>query len=586
MTSSNSVTVLANHLGYTTEGSAAVVLNAAEPVKIVSATLISETNRTSIDFETPVWEYVRGWSTGCYARLQLPTLKPSGTYKVEVVTVGGVASSRQFTIGADRIQQQSISDLLSYFRASRSFGEIDRKDTHAKFYNDDSGVEIDAHGGWLDASGDFSKFLSHLTYTRMMSPQQIPLCAWAFAAARDELEKRHPELATHLGARLRDESLFGADFLVRFQAPEGYFYTAVFDALTKNLEERVINAPLQNSVRTQRWQAAYRHGGGMAIAALARASTLESDGAESTRADYLNAATRGFLHLEKHNTEYSFDGTESVIDDYCALMAATELLNALKTASESPDSEARTPLIAAVERAAIKRAANLAGRWRTDGDGIGYLAGDVDGVPFFHAAETGLPVIALLRWAQISDSAHEISSAQNLASELMLATVTRVDGTENPFGYFRQFTQGLNQEPRNTFFDPHENETGYWWQGENANISSISYAASLVAELPSTTAKQAERLRRLGDDLVHWVTGLNPFDTSMLQGRGFNNAEYSTAFQNVPGGILNGITSGFDDENDISFLPTEPAKQGNSWRWAEQWIPHSAWYLLAVSAVR
>jgi len=155
----------------------------------------------------------------------------------------------------------------------RSSGEIDRKDRHARFYDDASGREVDARGGWLDASGDFSKFLSHLTYTRMMSPQQIPLCAWALMAARPELERRHPELWRAQGNRLRDEALFGADFLVRFQDPEGFFYTGIFDALTKNLDERVINAPLQDSVRTQRWQAAYRHGGGLAIAVPRRRET-------------------------------------------------------------------------------------------------------------------------------------------------------------------------------------------------------------------------------------------------------------------------------------------------------------------------
>jgi hypothetical protein len=71
----------------------------------------------------------------------------------------------------------------------------------------------------------------------------------------------------------------------------------------------------------------------------------------------------------------------------------------------------------------------------------------------------------------------------------------------------------------------------------------------------------------------------------MIQGRGRGNIEYSTAFQNVPGGILNGVTSGFDDERDIAFMPDEHRASGNSWRWAEQWIPHSAWFMLAVSAL-
>lgn len=68
----------------------------------------------------------------------------------------------------------------------------------------------------------------------------------------------------------------------------------------------------------------------------------------------------------------------------------------------------------------------------------------------------------------------------------------------------------------------------------------------------------------------------------MLQGRGRNNADYSSDFPNLPGGIVNGITSGWTDENDLAFLPPD-APEGDAWRWAEQWIPHTGWFLLAVA---
>ncbi|WP_369372461.1 glycoside hydrolase family 9 protein [Promicromonospora sp. Populi] len=590
--------VLANHLGYTTGGSKKVVVATTAPVEVFSARLVGgpggpggpdgivdgiDDGIGAVQLDVGTDTRIGGWTTGTYRRIDLPAGLPEGSYRVDVETSSGTASSRTFAIGDHRLQYSTVSDVVAYFRSVRSSGEIDRKDRHARFYDDTSGREVDARGGWLDASGDFSKFLSHLTYTRMMSPQQIPLCAWALLAARDELERRHPELWRAQGYRLRDEGLFGADFLVRFQDPEGFFYTGIFDALTKNLDERVINAPLQNSVRTQRWQAAYRHGGGLAIAALARASTLDDDGDDYTRPQYLAAALRGFEHLEAHNTEYLFDGQESVIDDYCALLAATELVAALRASGGDSGG-------GLVEQAARRRAASLRARYREDDGGVGYLLGDVEGRPFFHAAETGLPVVALLRFAEVLGEPagvnEETTAARRTALDLALATAARVDAVPNPFGYLRQYVQPTGDEPRNAFFYPHKNETGYWWQGENANISSVAYAASRCADLDICPEPDRERLRKLADDLVHWVTGLNPFDTSMLQGRGFHNAEYSTAFQNVPGGILNGITSGFDDEDDIAFLPEGPAAAGDSWRWAEQWIPHTGWFLLAVSAAR
>ena len=38
-----------------------------------------------------------------------------------------------------------------------------------------SGKRADLHGGWYDASGDVSKYLSHLSYANYMNPQQTPL---------------------------------------------------------------------------------------------------------------------------------------------------------------------------------------------------------------------------------------------------------------------------------------------------------------------------------------------------------------------------------------------------------------------------
>ncbi|MEO3874705.1 glycoside hydrolase family 9 protein, partial [Nonomuraea sp. B12E4] len=521
---------------------------------------------------------VDGWSPGRFARVDFGHVRAAGAYRVEVTCGDVTAASAPFEVGEHRIHHATLSDALYYFKAVRSSGEIDRKDRHARFHLDDSGRTVDASGGWLDASGDHSKFLSHLNYTRMMNPQQTPLCAWAFLAARDHLRALHPELFRVLGARMRDEGLYGADFLVRFQSEEGYFYTAVFDALTKDLGERVINAPLQDSVRTTRWQAAYRQGGGLAIAALARAATQDDHG-DFRPEDYFAAAHRGFAHLERHNADYLYDGRESVIDDYCALLAAVELAAAARHGHDDahlPDYEA----------AAERRAASLAARYTDSGLGFGYLRGDVAGRPFFHAAEPGLPAVALMRFAEALPAAPGAGRARDLALTLLRDAVALAGEVDNPFGYPRQYVQPLGAEPRTSFFYPHDNETGYWWQGENAGISSTAYAALLAAGSPGCPPGLRERLHVLAEDQVQWITGLNPFDASMIQGRGRNNVEYSTAFQNVPGGILNGITSGFDDEHDIAFMPPEHRASGESWRWAEQWIPHTAWFLLAVSVMR
>ena len=44
---------------------------------------------------------------------------------------------------------------------------------------------MDVHGGWYDASGDVSKYLSHLSYANYLNPQQTPLAVWGLLEAAD-----------------------------------------------------------------------------------------------------------------------------------------------------------------------------------------------------------------------------------------------------------------------------------------------------------------------------------------------------------------------------------------------------------------
>ena len=138
------------------------------------------------------------------------------------------------------------------------------------------------------------------------------------------------------------------------------------------------------------------------------------------------------------------------------------------------------------------------------------------------------------------------------------------------------------------FFIPHRNESGYWWQGEDARLASLAAAAGLAAarmEEIGLSPGSAHSLETYARDQLNWILGCNPFDACMLHGFGRNNPEYETEFPNAFGGICNGITAGIDDEQDIDFLPDPYAQQGeHRWRWSEQWLPHAAWYLLAVCA--
>jgi len=156
----------------------------------------------------------------------------------------------------------------------------------------------------------------------------------------------------------------------------------------------------------------------------------------------------------------------------------------------------------------------------------------------------------------------------------------------NPFGYARQYIKPLNDQKQTSFFFPHQNESGYWWQGENARLASLVVAARLGIKLYENDDVLVKKLESYALDQLNWILGLNPYNACFIHGIGRNNVEYGFGHNNVPGGISNGITSGFNDEHDIDFLPEICEKNPfHRWRWSEQWIPHSAWFLLAICLI-
>ena len=418
----------------------------------------------------------------------------------------------------------------------------------------------DVHGGWYDASGDYSKYLSHLSYANFMNPQQTPLVVWVLARVWHIYSQRGaPAL---LLERIRDEALHGAEWVLRMQDGDGFWYTTLFDAWSKDPDQRELcSYRTQLGHKGDDYQAGWRQGGGMAAAALAIASTL-GDGIERPADEYRQAALRGFEHLRLHGLEYLDDGRENIIDDTCALLAATELATAFDGGAV-PDS-VTSELAQRVERL-------LSRRRETDGH-VWLVADDADR-SWFHASDEGLPGLALLRFAELRLEAAQSTAAADLAADLVRAQVALGTSSNNPFRYPPHWVQRDGMPARVQWFYPHENESGYWWQGENARLASL---AALALSVDDSTVDAAA-------PWISWILGANPFDVCMLQGHGRNNPPYEPGFHNAPGGVCNGITSGLDDEADIAFRPMPAASQREqSWRWGEQWMPHAAWLLLAL----
>jgi hypothetical protein len=532
---------------------------------------------------------VAKWGSQHYWRADFSALKTPGRYYLELSNQGHCVRSDEFLVQDDVLERNTLSNVVYYFKGQRASGLMDEADRKLPHPDGTPGT-LDIHGGWYDATGDYGIHLSHQNLTSYFNTQQVPLVVWSLLRSLQQLDARHDPNFSQYERRLLDEGLFGADFLVRDKRPDGSFYQSI-DAPGKDKlpQDRIIGDPnwrtqikRNASDTTERvdkpahgphaYEASFRAGGGMAIAALALASTMDADG-DFTRQNYLRTAESAYRFLDAHNKELINDGVENIVDDYCALLAATELYRA--THDE------------AWRQAADRRAQSLMARLITHDGQQDYWRADAGTRPFFHPTDAGLPVVALLEYASIASPAQQ--NAVRDVVKRSLAYELRVTGeVNNPFGYARQLVRMGNGTVRTAFFFPHDSEAAPWWQGENARLASLAAAARMAAPFFASDKAFQAKLESYAWNQLHWILGRNPYDTSMLMGSGQRNAQYmffrSYEYTSAPGAIINGITAGLDDEDGIAFnLGYAQTGRDDDWRWTEQWLPHDAWYLYAVS---
>ena len=515
----------------------------------------------------------------------------SGHYHIEVAT-GSPSSSDKFYVGRKNLAEKTLGLVMEYFFKDRANDPtIMGWDQKVSVYGS-SGITRDVRGGWYDASGDVSKYFSHLSYANYLNPQQIPLTVWSLAFAAERI----PSLlkSTKTSATATDEAAYGADFLVRMLDEQGFFYMTVFDNWGMSSRKLCAFSGSDGELSAN-YQTAFREGGGMAIAGLARVSKLGAKG-DYTSEQYLAAAEKAYAHLSEKqgigkSCAYCDDNKENIIDDYTALLAATELFLATGKSTYMNDMEAR--------------AANLAERISDEGY---FWSDDAKTRPFWHASDAGLPMIALVRFLEAeirierepcpadADCSLElyniaIKAAQTAITKHLNWLISITNNVENPFGYARQ-TYKTGGNIKDGFFIPHDNESNYWWQGEDARIASLAAAAAYAVNALSLKS-ESKSANKYATDQLDWILGKNPYGTCMMNGIGKKNpkkydgtSEYDATLE---GGIANGITgknkdgSGIAwDDDGVESVGFDPKEPWNNWRWIEQWLPHSTWFLNAL----
>jgi hypothetical protein len=567
----SNIIIHVNQVGFDMQGAKTAVISAdpGELEGVKAFELISPaTTRKEFSGAVSAAMKMEEWFPGkVYYRIDFSSFKKAGKYKIKVSAKGISYVSDEFQIADKALAKLLIPSIIHYYNKQRADKPEELiADKAITLYGSDKTVDL--RGGWDDASGDISKYFSHLAYANFMSQQQIPLCTWSMENAAESI----PKLLTELNVldSMKREALYGADYIVRSLSEEGYFYMTIFSYFNPDPKARRVVGLNANSVTTDKYQCAYREGGGMGIAALARISRWKMNG-EFTSEQYLAAAKRAFAHLQVNNLKYCDDGKENVLDDYCALMGATELWMA--TGENEYREEAR------------KRAKNLVKRLSPEGY---FIANDANR-PFWHASDAGLPIVALCRYLKIETDPALRTASLNTVKKALDYNLKVTGEVSNPFGYARQSFL-FKGDVKNGFFIPHENESGWWWQGENARLGSLATAALVGGKLVYPAKGKSgttDSLAAYASRQVSWILGGNPYEACFMYQFGRNNMPYMKSMYghgSERGGISNGVT-GKDGNADGSGIDYKPHDNGNEWRWTEQWIPHAAWFLQAVTAM-
>jgi hypothetical protein len=337
-------TILTNHLGYEATGPKRAVIQGRADDNVASCA-VEDADGKRIPASAPVAAgTVAKWRDWSYWTTDFSDVRREGTYRL-VCRVGSEdVRSFPFAVQKHILERHTLSDVLYYLKGQRGAGAIDLADANVLLTGRPD-TRIDARGGWYDATGDYGKHLSHLTFSTYFNPQQLSLTAWGVLKAHEMLQRRGASNARQYRRRLLDEGGHGADYLVRIHVPGGSFYRSVgAPGPEKRAQDRKIGKDekafaihtlaSQQSMQGERaasrddaaYQTSFRSGAGVAIAALARAAAMKVPG--ERQADYLRTAEAAWAVLAKSNAAFTNDGKENILDDYCALLAATELFAA------------------------------------------------------------------------------------------------------------------------------------------------------------------------------------------------------------------------------------------------------------------
>ena len=402
--------ILVNEVGYELNGPKRAVIQSSAAIADTKASLVNSSGTTLQEITLEAQTSVSGWGGRNFKIADFSSFKQAGTgYKLKV----GSKESPPFKIGEKILQTETGAFQVSFFNGMRNTSTGDK---NLKIYG--TSQYHDIYGGWNDAAGDEGKHLSHLSFANYFNPQQIPLVSYSLLHA---IEMQPGTF----GTSAKNEAAWGTDYLLRSLSKDNYFYISVFDNWGQGGYSREIcNWYDDDGKRNGNFQSSFREGGGVSIAALARAYKMNVRG-DSTIEQYLAAAKRAYANLKTNNISYLNDGVENIIDDYAALLAAAELYNATQDAAYKTDADTRAQSLMS----------------RQSNDGWFYTVNKSGNIrPFYHAADEGLPIVALARYVEVCNPTATIRNNVRSAIKKNLQWYAKITyERSNPFEYAKMY---------------------------------------------------------------------------------------------------------------------------------------------------
>ena len=154
--------------------------------------------------------------------------------------------------------------------------------------------------------------------------------------------------------------------------------------------------------------------------------------------------------------------------------------------------------------------------------------------------------------------------ALNVVRRSLQFELTITSEVPNPFGYARQQMRKTSTRGHAAPSSSRIRTSRLLVAGENARLG---FAAAAFPGRASRHGTVAQRSSRLCGRSARLDLRPEPVRRSMQFGSR-NNPDYLLWWPNAPGGVCNGITSGFEDEHDIALMPA-PQKDdpAQNWRW-------------------